>query len=139
MDTASWWLVFGGLKSRDDVTLIAELGGQRRVQRSSTTHNSSSVFTASHSHSHDVVPVLDHATVRGIPQGQVLASIRHTGIHALDLGDWRTRRDSKALRQDRTELYAAIQSAAAIRPQDAPAHDWVLELSETREHDAATS
>ena len=139
MDTASWWVVFGGWNSRDDVTLIAELGGKRRVQRTSTTHNSSSVFTASHSHSHDVVPVLDHATVRAIPAGQVLASIRNTGIHALDLGDWRIRRDSKELQQDRNELYAAIQSAATIQPAAAPAHDWVLDLSETREHDAAAS
>lgn len=139
MDTASWWLVFGGLKSREDVGLIAELGGHRRIQRTSTTHNSSSFFTSSQSSSHDVVPVLDPATVRGIPQGQALASIRNTGIHALDLGDWRTRRDSKALQLDRTELYATIQSAAATQPDSAPAHDWVLDLSETREHDAAAT
>lgn len=129
MDTAAWWLVFGGLKSKDDVALIGDLAGQRRVQRTSRTTSGTGLGQASTQSSHDVVPVLDPATIRAIPKGQVLASIRNTGLHALDVGDWRTRPDSAALQRDRAATYSTIRAnadpdaARVIDVRDAEATD----------------
>lgn len=142
-DDAAWLVSFGGIRSTRDVEAIAALAGQRRVRTQSSTSTGGAFMASSWNHGWSVVPALDPQTVRTIPDGMALASIRRAGLFALDLQDWRSRRDVATLQADRTYMYELIRDSGgdATQPQDYPASDYdaVVDLSDSNIAHAQTS